>query len=339
MRTIRTVLFAVLLASSAAHGDEAVRAATLSAQSASTGAGGSFAPAFSADGQFVVFVSQAHNLVTNDTPTANLAVFVRDLARRQTSLMSVDASGFGGPDADANQPSISSNGQFVAFASAAGNLVPNDNNHACDVFVRDTMAGTTTLASADTNGLSPSVRAEGSTHPLLSADGRWVFFDSLARSLVTNADSAVTGDVFARDLQAGVTRLVSVNRSGTAGLNPSEDSTLLAITPDGRFAAFASKALDLVAGTVPGRNELFVRDLATETTTWASSNVASLAGFGATYTVLSAVLSADGRWVVFKAAATTTATLASVFRHGRGQRSARPACRRNPRLHQFLRLR
>ena len=315
MRTIQTVLLAALLASAFAHGDEPVRVAALAAQSSSTGAGGSLAPAFSADGQFVVFVSQAHNLVTNDTPAVNLAVFIRDLARRQTSLVSVDTSGSGGPDADANQAAISSNGQCVAFASAAGNLVPNDTNRASDVFVRDTVAGTTTLASADTNGLAPTVRAEGSTHPLLSADRRWVFFDSLARSLATNADSAVTRDVFARDLQAGVTRLVSVNRSGTAGLNPGEDSTLLAVTPDGRFAAFASKAPDLVVGTAPGRNELFVRDLATETTTWASSNVVSLAGFGATYTVLSAVLSADGCWVVFKAAAASTAIPASVFRH------------------------
>ena len=311
----KVLLLFALIASPDVRGSESVRIASLPAQSGVSGADGSFAPCFSGDGRFLVFVSQAHNLVTNDAPGLNLAVFVRDLAGRRTHLVSVDTSGQSGPDADANYPVISSNGQFVAFASAAGNLVSNDTNHACDVFVRDLVAGTTTLASIDTNSLAPSVRGEGSTRPLLSADGRWVFFESLASSLVTNIDGYATRDVFARNLQAGVTHLVSVNRSGTAGMNPGEDSRLFAITPDERFAAFASKAPDLVAGVATGRSELFVRDLTGGTTTWASSNVAGFAGFGADYMVLNAVLSAEGQSVVFKVATSLFTVQAAVFRH------------------------
>src|SRR2546428_9318696 len=87
------------------------------------GAGGSDGPAFSTDGRFLAFVSHANNLVTNDDSAPYLDVFVRDLATSNTVLVSVNTSGIGGGNADAHSPSISSNGQFVAFVSAAGNLV------------------------------------------------------------------------------------------------------------------------------------------------------------------------------------------------------------------------
>src|SRR5436309_9126625 len=82
------------------------------------GGGGSFNAAFSADGRFAAFVSHANNLVTNDDSAAYLDVFVRDLSTSNTVLVSVNMTGIGGGNADANYPSISSNGQYVAFASA-----------------------------------------------------------------------------------------------------------------------------------------------------------------------------------------------------------------------------
>lgn len=290
-----------------------MRAASVVAQPGASGAGGSFAPAFSADGRFIVFVGHAPNLVTNGAPGLSLNVFVRDLAARHTELVSVSTNGLGSADADANFPSISSNGQFVAFASAAGNLVPGDTNRASDVFVRDRLAGTTTLVSADTNGLAPRASGVGSSRPILSADGRWVFFESLASSLVTNADGIETRDVFARDLQSGVMHLVSVNRTGTAALHPGEDSTLFSITPDGRFAAFVSKAPDLVSNVAPGAGELYVRDVQTGVTSWAGWSVAQSLGNAPVY--LNAVLSTDGRFVAFKIAGATTNTEALVWRH------------------------
>src|SRR5258708_2226154 len=82
-----------------------------------SGAGSSFIPTFSANGQFVAFVSQANNLVTNDDLAPSLDVFLRDVANHKTSLVSVNSTGTGGGDGDSNFPTVSSNGQFVAFES------------------------------------------------------------------------------------------------------------------------------------------------------------------------------------------------------------------------------
>src|SRR5262249_34495996 len=147
-------------------------------------------PSFSADGRFVVFVSQAKNLVGNDDLAPFLDVFVRDLAGSNTILASVNLSGTGGGNADANFPSVSSNGQFVAFASAASNLVNNDTNDAPDIFVQDLVMGVTKLVSVDVLGassaaiLSPWSRQQLSGNPVISSDGRWVIFESFATNLV-----------------------------------------------------------------------------------------------------------------------------------------------------------
>ena len=110
-----------------------------------SGGGNSFAPSFSADGHILVFVSQAKNLATNGLSSPYLDVFARDLNSGQTVLVSVNASALGGGNDDSNLPTISSNCQFVAFESEASNLVGNDTNGFSDVFVRDLLAGTTTL--------------------------------------------------------------------------------------------------------------------------------------------------------------------------------------------------
>src|SRR5713101_3891029 len=93
----------------------ALRAVSALGRTNLTGMGGSFTPSLSDDGRFVVFVSYANNLVTNDDLAPSLDVFVRDLTTNNTTLVSVNMTGIGGGNDDANYPSISSNGQFVAF--------------------------------------------------------------------------------------------------------------------------------------------------------------------------------------------------------------------------------
>src|SRR5881394_248228 len=129
------VMFAVLADSRSRAANPA--AASGPAQSSASAAGSSFNPIFSADGQHLVFVSHANNLVTNDDLGLSLDVFVRDLVNTNTVLVSVSTNGFGGANWDANYSSVSSNGQFIAFASRASNLAPGDTNGAIDVFVRD----------------------------------------------------------------------------------------------------------------------------------------------------------------------------------------------------------
>src|SRR5688572_8251952 len=114
-----------------------------------TGAGHSMAPSVSSDGSVVVFVSHANNLVTNDNLLPFLDVFVR--RDGSTTLISVDSSGTGGGKGDSSHASVSTNGQFVLFASDANNLVADDTNGASDVFLHDLRSDITTLVSVNTN--------------------------------------------------------------------------------------------------------------------------------------------------------------------------------------------
>src|SRR5262249_40765013 len=151
--------------------------------------GNSFAPAFSGNGRFMVFLSHANNLVTNDDLAPYIDVFVRDLTSSNTVLVSVNATGVGGGNGDSSFPSISSNGQFVAFSSAASNLTSNDTNGTPDIFVRDLLSGVTTLVSVGVTGESSGGSlTNGSpfrlaSNPMISADGRWVVFESIATNL------------------------------------------------------------------------------------------------------------------------------------------------------------
>jgi Tol biopolymer transport system component len=297
--SVVTALLAHAVVAAAAVVAPVSGAARLSASAA----GGSFAPVMSADGRFVAFVSGANNLATNDDRTPYLDVFVRDRAAGTTLLVSVSTNGTGGGNADASFPMISAGGRFVAFASAASNLVPGDTNNASDVFVRDLVAGTTTLASVDLTGRSPpspnpTQSSPLSAHPLLSADGRRVFFESLATNLVAQADTNRQTDVFARDLLAGTTVLVSVATEGTRAANGK--SELAAITPDGRYAAFTSTATDLAPHLANAAAEVYVRDLQSGTTICANTNTTHGFPFvvtGASF--FNPALSDDGRFITF----------------------------------------
>src|SRR5688572_15870911 len=190
-----------------------------------SGMGNSFNPSFSADGRFIVFVSQAKNLASNGIASPYLDVFRRDLNSNNTVLVSVNPGGLDGGNEDSNYPTISSNGQFVAFESEASNLTGDDTNSFSDVFVRDLMAGTTTLVSVDANGLRSGTRTSRS--PVISANGRRVVFESLASNLVTNDFNGGGLDTFVRDLFAGTTTLVSMNSAGTGSpLGPTLNSSI-----------------------------------------------------------------------------------------------------------------
>jgi hypothetical protein len=108
------------------------------------GNSGSMDPAISADGRFVAFASSASNLVTGDT-SGVLDIFVRDRQLGTTARVSVSTSGAEG-DGSSWYPSISSNGQFVAFESNATTLVAGDTNSVIDAFVHGSPPVLTTFA-------------------------------------------------------------------------------------------------------------------------------------------------------------------------------------------------
>lgn len=214
-------------------------------------------PRLSTDGRFAAFECFDASLVADDR-NHDYDVFVRDLAGNTTELISVAdpalrSASANGPSA-VSAPSLSADGQFVAYSSEADNLVPNDTNGLRDIFVRDSLGGNR-LVSVSTNGAA----ADGpSSEPSLSADGRYVVFTSSADNLVAG-DANRAQDVFVRDSQGGTTVLVSVNTSGVGPGNKASYSP--AISLDGRYVLFRSKATNLGPGTSSGTENLFLRDL------------------------------------------------------------------------------
>lgn len=280
-------------------------------QLSGTAAGNSFHPTFSADGHHLVFVSHANNLVTNDDLGLWLDVFVHDLVTSNNVLVSVSTNGIGGANANANYPGISSNGQFIAFASRASNLIPGDANDASDVFVRDMNAGITRLVSVDVNGQSPidpasSLNIPLSGHPMISAEGRWVFFESRATNLVASGAPLGNVNIYARDTWSNITVLATVDTNGVPANGTHE---LGGISPDGRFAVFTTTNNALVAGVTNLGGDVYFRDLLTSATIWASSNMTTR--FNAPYRSRYPLVSADGQYVVFMAGAAVD----EVFRH------------------------
>ncbi len=162
--------------------------------------------------------------------------------------LSVTSSG-GQANQDSYTPAVSANGQIVAFASSADNLVANDTNGAPDIFVHDRITGITSRVSVRSNG----AQASGpSFAPAISDDGRIVVFYSLAGNLVDGDTNGKT-DVFAHDRQTGQTSLMSVVIGGTAN----GDSRDPDISNDGRYVVFSSSATNLVGGDTNQKDDIF----------------------------------------------------------------------------------
>jgi Tol biopolymer transport system component len=145
----------------------------------------------SADGRYVVFHSWASDLLPGDT-NDKLDVYVRDLVAGTTTRVSVDTRGRD-PGRVADGGSITPDGRYVAFWSLAADLIDGDRNEEADIFVRDLLAGTTTRVSVDVAGRD----ANGPSHGgLISADGRFVAYYSLASDLVPGSNEPGREDVF-----------------------------------------------------------------------------------------------------------------------------------------------
>jgi len=152
----------------------------------------------SASGRFMAFYSVATNLVSGDANGVS-DVFVRDLQSATTERVSLASGGVQGNSAS-DRCSISADGRFVAFYSSASNLVAGDANGAYDVFVHDRQSGTTERVSVDSGGAEGNSTSSTSTSygPSISADGRFVEFESLATNLVAG-DTNGFRDIFVRD--------------------------------------------------------------------------------------------------------------------------------------------
>jgi Tol biopolymer transport system component len=226
-----------------------------SGASGAPGDGGSFNPSISGDGNRVAFQSAADNLSSEDVTLDD--VFVRDRAAATTTLVSraTGAGGAAGESASAD-PAIAPGGRFVAFRSSADNLSADDVNGTINVFLRDLAESTTALASRAT-GPGGAGADDVSRGPVVSDNAR-VAFSSDADNLSAVDDGFE--DVFVRDVLAGTTELVS-RAAGPAGAPGNNVSNAPATSADGRYVAFASFATNLVAGTAPGVDNIFRRDV------------------------------------------------------------------------------
>lgn len=218
--------------------------------------GQSYGPDLSADGRMVAFHSHASDLTVGDVQDGLDDVFVHDRQTRITTKITTSADSF------SNSAEISADGRHVVFKSRATNLVPGDANGRDDVFIRDLDSGTTRMVSVAFGAQSGGNRESSS--PDVSADGRYVVFDSFASNLVAGGDTNGFLDIYLRDLATGTTTRIS---QGHDGSEANEHSYTPCISDDGSLIAFHSDASNLVPDDVNGNvRDVFVHDRLSGTT-------------------------------------------------------------------------
>ncbi len=257
----------------------------------------SYFPRISGDGRFITFQSLARNLVSGDTNGVN-DIFVKDLHSGELTLVSVTDRGVRA-NGESFFPSISGDGHLVAFQSAATNLVAGDTNNQSDIFLKDLRSGELTRVSTTASG----GQGQGMSHSVaLSEDGSTAAFVSRASNLVPGDTNGVP-DIFVKYLATGDIVCASSTDTG-APANGSSDYGARhrpAISGDGHYVAFASRAGNLSSDDGPGW-DIFVKDLHTGAVELASigrGNAAAAAN-GDSY---QPAISTDGRYVAFTSTA------------------------------------
>ena len=296
--------------------------------------GGSAAMDMSADGRYVLFRSDASNLVPGDANHKGDA-FIHDRVTGKTRRIPppgvvgpagalsangryavLDATSTAGGNvfrydlrrgrllrltASANSwsdgGSVSADGRYVAFTSNASNLVRGDTNKLPDVFMRDVRTGRTTRVSVTSAGKQGVGKrySNGSNAPTISRDGRFVAFHSDMRNLVPG-DTNNAFDVFVHDLVTGKTQRVSVSSAGRQANAESLGSASFSV--DGRYVAFTSLATNLVAHDNNDITDVFIRNLRTHRTQLVSLGVHGQ-GDDASWVGLGAAFTRDSRHLLF----------------------------------------
>jgi Tol biopolymer transport system component len=243
--------------------------------------------AISADGRYVVFHSQATNLVVGDTNGVE-DVFLHDritgtTERISTGLSGAEANGF------STEPYISPDGRFVTFRSEATNLVANDANGRADAFLLDRLSGETTLVSVSSLG----VQGNNASRPGgISADGRFITLRSSATNLIPGGSSNGP-HIYLRDLKLGLTTFISMDSAGVPSngicLSPS-------VSTSGRFVFYESWADNLVVGDNNNKPDIFLHDRETAETTMIAVNNLGTYGNKAGYRPS---MSSNGRYILF----------------------------------------
>jgi Tol biopolymer transport system component len=211
----------------------------------------------SGNGQFVTFESIATNLVPGDINEFT-DVFVKDIQSGTIRRASVDRMGTEA-DSGSGAPALSSDGRYVAFVSAASNLVPADTNVHSDLFVKDLQSGEILRVNTDRNGNQANNDAADA---VLSGDGRYVAFTSSASNLVAN-DTNAGVDVFVKDLRSGAIVRANTGPSGAQANSSTWSLGMPSLNADGRYVVFSSDATNLEPIDTNGVSDVFLKDLKT----------------------------------------------------------------------------
>lgn len=244
----------------------------------------SMTASISGDGRYVVFDSDADNLVPNDTNGVG-DIFVRDMQLGTTTGVTVSGNA-GGLDG-----SISLDGRFVVFNSRSTNLVPDDTNEVMDVFVYSIQTGQIVRASVNSSGVQGD---HSSIEPSISGDGRYVTF-STSSNYFTTIETYGFSHLYVRDMQTGTTTLASY-QNGFAMIGESDSSE---ISANGRYIIFS---FDDKGDGMPDR-WLYIHDRVANTTAMVVNRTSDYSGNAALPTI-----SADGSLFTFVSSANSFVT-------------------------------
>lgn len=258
----------------------------------------------SPDGNWIVFVSRARNLVRglqDSPPVYQLYLFERATGRI-TLLSRRAADGKPGNDSSGS-PSMSADGRFIAFRSSATDLLPQpiSAGTGTNIFLLDRVTGAIVLVSRSASSPNQAGNDE-SVQPVLSADGRWVAYSSRATDLVAGqSDPGRDFDVFLFDRLTGTNTLVSHSPgSALSATNGAVPYPGLGLSANGQFLAYTSSAHDLAAGVSDpfGNPDVFLYDRLTNTSVLVSRSTAS-PNDPDPEGARNPILSADGRTVAY----------------------------------------
>lgn len=265
------------------------------------------------NGSVVLFTSPINTIVPGDQNFFT-DVFVRDLNAGTTGLVSRNFAGTGTGNASSISASLSADGRFISFISAATNLTATPATVPLAAYRHDRLSGTTAFVSLNTNGQHGAVTDFiDEAVPGISASGRFITFESVSGSLAF-FDTNATADVFLRDMEAGTTLLVSANVAGRPGnkfsrlipyAHPRRHFTPL--SPDANYVVFQSQATDFLPGAATNSTSLYVRDLINGRADFLL-RTASNGGPAVSQSALGGRFSANGKLLVFDGPANTLVT-------------------------------
>ena len=278
----------------------------LSTEGGAQANGPSANPDISADGNFVVFESSASNLVNEDTNGVT-DVFLVSLQSGELLRVSNGLEGVS-PNGASGNAAISPEGQFIAFRSAASNLISSDTNGQADIFlVESRKLREPPLRISVASG--PGEANGASDIPRFSSDGNFISFQSAASNLVADDRNGYT-DIFIYDAEKGSVELASVTDTGVL---LDADSKRAVLSEKGAALAFVSYASNVEDGDLRSKLDIFLRDRRAERTVWVSKSEPSFVPNGNS---LYPGISDDGRYVVFTSEASNIVPKESRFSLG-----------------------